>query len=145
MQSQPSERAAVVATIDPANLNNSTAVSDWIDMRKFHEAMFVLILGATDAAITAKLREATDSSGTGAQDITGKAMTALGANDDNKQVVFNLKSEELTVNSGFTHAALSVTVANGTTNSGGAIALGMRPRHGPANDDDLSSVAEIVT
>ena len=72
-------------------------------------------------------------------------MTALGGSDDNKQVVFNLKSEELTVNSGYTHAALSVTVANGTTNILGAVALAMRPRFGPANDDDLASVAEIVT
>ncbi len=145
MLSQPSEQAAVVATIDPANQNNSTQVSDWVDLRKFHQVLFVLLLGAVDAAITAKLREATDSSGTGAQDLTGKAMTALGASDDNKQVVFNLKAEELSVNSGYTHAALSVTIANGATNILGALALGMHPRFGPASDDDLVSVAEIVT
>lgn len=145
MQTQPSERLAVAATIDPANHNNSTQVSDWIDMRKFHEAAFVLLLGAADAAVNAKLREATDGSGTDAQDITGKGMTALGGSDDNKQVVFNLRAEEMTLNSGYTHAALSVTVGNGTTNIVGAVGLGLRPRFAPASDDDLSSVAEIVT
>jgi len=56
MQSQPSERAAVVATIDPANYNNSTQTTDYIDMSKFHEVMFVVMLGAVDSTVNFKLR-----------------------------------------------------------------------------------------
>ena len=46
MQAQPSEQVAVVAKVNPANNNNSAANSDAVDMSKFREAMFALILGA---------------------------------------------------------------------------------------------------
>jgi hypothetical protein len=137
----PYERAAVVATTDPANINGSTVTSDAVDMSKYHEALFIILLGAVDAAITAKLQEASTSGGS-YSDISGKAITALGGSDDNKQVVINLKSSELTPSKSF--VKLSITSASGTTNIVGSVALGMRPRFGPGSDDDLSSVAEIV-
>ncbi|HYV40100.1 MAG TPA: hypothetical protein VE988_30720 [Gemmataceae bacterium] len=142
MITQPYERAAVVATTDPANINNSTVTSDAVDMSKFHEALFIIILGAVDAAITAKLQESATAGGS-YSDISGKAITALGGTDDNKQVVINLKSSEMTPSKSF--VKLSITCANGTTNIVGSVAIGMKPRFGPASDDDLSSVAEIVT
>ena len=137
----PSERAAVVARTNPANINNSTVLSDAVDMSKFHEAMFIILIGACDAAITAKLTES-DASGGTYTDITGKAITALGGSDDNKQVVINLKSSDLTPSKRY--VKLSITCANGTTNIVGSVALGMKPRFGPSSDDDLTTVAEIV-
>lgn len=146
MHSQPSERAAVAATIDPANLNNSTTDSDWIDLSKFREALFILIAGVIDNTIDFKLREAKDGSGTSAQDLTGKAITQeTGGDDDNKQWVVNVKAEELTVNSGYTHVSARVTIGNGTTNLLGLVGLGMKAAYGPASDFDLSSVSQIIT
>ena len=146
MQSQPSERAAVVATIDPANYNNSTQNSDYVDMSKFHEAMFVVLLGAVDSTVDFKLRESRDTSATGEQDISGKAITQFTASDDNKQAVINLKSEELTAQpSQYRYVRARLTVGNGTTNIVSVIAFGMRPRIGPASDDKLSDTAQIVT
>jgi hypothetical protein len=146
MQSQPSERAAVVATIDPANHNNSTVNSDYVDLSKFHEAMFILQLGAVDNTVDFKLRESRDTSGTGEQDMTGKAITQLTGTDDNKVAIINVKANELTAQPNpYRYVRASATVGNGTTNIISCVGLGMRPRIGPGSDDDLADVAQIIT
>src|SRR5687768_16065791 len=114
MSSQPSEHAGIVATIDPANHNNSTQTSDAVDMSKFHEALFILIAGAIDSTVDFKLQES-DASGGSYSDISGKAITQeTGGHDDNKQWVINLKSDELSASNPYVKA--SVTLGNGTTN-----------------------------
>ena len=140
--SYPSDYLPVVSTIDPQPVDNSTYVSDWVNMGTFNAVMFVLLLGAADIAINAKIRSAEDSSGTNAADITGLAMTALGGSDDNKQVVFVVRADQL--NAGHTHVALSVTVGDGTTDYLAAVGIGIGSNYLPAADWDLSSVAEIV-
>lgn len=141
---QPSEKVAVVGTIDPQSANNTTKDTDWVDLRKFQEALFIALVGAIDSTIDVKLQEAQDASGTGVQDISGKSATQLAATDDNKQVVLNLKAEELT-KTGYTHARMRLTLGNGTAQLVAGVALGLCPRHGPASDDDLADVAQIVT
>lgn len=142
MQSQPSERAAVAAKVNPANNNNSTQNSDAVDMNKFHEAMFILVLGAVDSTNDFKLQESPNGS-SGWQDISGKSITQLAATDDNKVAIINLKAEELSA--GYRYARAVNTVGNGTTNITCAVGMGMKPRYGPASDDDLAAVAQIVT
>lgn len=143
MQSQPSERAAVVSVIDPANLNNATTVGDAVDMSLFHEAMFILAMGANDAAVDFSLTESATSGGSYTA-ISGKAITQeTGGDDDNLQWVINLKSSELSA--GMRYVKPSVTIGNGTTNLGCVIGIGLRPRFAPASDDDLASVDQIVT
>jgi len=143
MHSQPSERVAVVSVIDPANLNNATTVGDAVDMSDFHEAIFILAMGAVDSTIDFKLTESATSGGV-YTDISGKAITQeTGGDDDNLQWVINLKAVEL--GSGMRYVKPSVTVGNGTTNLGCVVGLGLRPRYGPASDDDLASVDQIVT
>src|SRR3954471_15019525 len=93
MTSQPSERAVVVGKIDPQSANNTTKSTDSVDMSKFHEAMFVAQIGATDSTVNFKLQESADGS-SGWQDITGKAITQL-SGVNNKVVVVNLKSAQL--------------------------------------------------
>jgi hypothetical protein len=141
MSSQPTERAAIVATIDPQNGNNAATSSDAVDMSKFHEAMFILATGVIDETVDFKLQES-DASGGSYTDITGKAITQLAATDDNKQAVITLKSEEL--GTGKRHVKAVATVGNGSSSLICVIALGMNPRFGPASDDDLSSVVQIV-
>ena len=92
---QPTEEIIVAGTIDPANYNNSTQTTDYVDMQKFQEAMFILKLGAVDSTVDFKLREAKDTGGTGEQDIAGKAITQFQATDDNKIAVINYKAEHL--------------------------------------------------
>ncbi len=143
----PSEAAAVVATIDPDVTVASTVVSDYVSMADFESIMAIVMAGTLGASATlnAKLVQATDSSGTGVKDITGKAITALtqAGTDSDKQAIINCRAEELDLANDFTHVALSVTVAVATSDIG-AIILGMNARVLPASDNDLASVDEIV-
>lgn len=136
------EQLAVVATIDPQLVDNNSVTSDWVDMSKARELLFVVQAGATDTTINAKLQAATDNTGTSAADITGKAITQLAASDDNSQALIHIRADE--VPAGKSHVALVVTVGDGTT--GGyvsAIGLASRLRYSdPGNS--LASVVEIV-
>ena len=141
MESWPHERAILAATIDPVNNNNASFNTDNVDLSKFHEAMFVLVLGAVDTTVDFKLQESSD--GSSFSDLSGKAITQMGGTDDNKQAIVSLKSEELS--SGKRYVRGRLTVGNGTTNICCVVGLGMRPRFGPASDDKLSDVSQIVS
>ena len=143
MQSQPSERIAVVATIDPVDVNNAASGSDAVDMSKFREAMFIGLTGvmAASSTLDIKLQESILGTSTWV-DLSGKSITQLVNTDDNKQVVLNVKAEELSngyryVRAYQTPSAHSIIAA--------VVGVGLKPVYGPANDDDLSTVAQIVT
>lgn len=146
---RPSDRAAVVATIDPDVLTATTHDSDWVDMSKFERIMAIAMVGTLGegAEFDAKLQQASDSSGTGAKDITGKAITQWTEDtspvSEDKQAVINCRADELDVTNGFTHARLRITVGTASSD-GGAVILGFDARQQPASDNDLSSVAEII-
>lgn len=144
---RPSDRVAVVGIIDPDAYSASTVTTGWIAAKDFEKWLAIVQAGdlGTSATVDAKLEQATDGSGTGAKDITDKAITQLtkAGTDDNKQALINLSNEELDVANGFTHFRLSMTVATAACDAG-AVVLGLNPRFGPASDNDLASVDEIV-
>lgn len=142
----PSEKAAVVGTVDPGTLANTEKLTDAIDMSKFQEAMGVLLLGDMAAeTIDFEARESASSGGTYTT-ISGKAATQLAAhatNNDNKQIVINVKSDKLSAGMQFVKFR---AITGGATGGPAAIlALGMSPRFGPATDDDLADVVQIVS
>ncbi|MEM6259684.1 MAG: hypothetical protein AAGI37_15500 [Planctomycetota bacterium] len=143
-----SEQVAIVGNIDPDAYAASTVTSGWISVADFYNFAAVIQAGTlgSSATVDAKLEQATDSSGTGAKDITSKAITQLtqAGTDSDKQAVINLKSDELDIANDFTHFRLSVTVATAASDVGG-IVLGVNPRHAPASDNDASTVDEIVS
>lgn len=151
----PSEKFAVVGTIDPAVSTADDATprtSDWVDMADWHQMAAVVALGTMGATIgiNAKLEQATDSGGSGAKDISGKAITALDGGDDNNQTWINCRADELDQANGFRFVRLSVTISDtnspdAATAGNCALLFGVDPRYGPASDYDLASVAEIVT
>lgn len=145
MTDRLSERLAVVACIDPDAYVAGAESSDWVDMSKFERVIFVVMAGdlGTSATLDAKLQEATDVAGTGAQDISGKAITQLteAGTDSNKQAIIEIKADELTAGFDFVSCEMTVAVA---TSDCGVIALAGDPRYHPASDNDLASVDEIV-
>lgn len=145
MGTKPSERAAIVATIDPASLTANTYVSDWVDASKFDNLMAVILLGAITAngTFNAKLIQSKAADGSNSIDVPSKSVTQLTAagTDSNKQALINLRGDELT--EGYRYVALSITTATAATIAGAAI-LGFNPNYGPASDYDLASVDEIV-
>jgi hypothetical protein len=148
MSSLPSEQAAIVAVIDPDVTVASTVLSAYIPVKNFHSFMAVIMAGTlgTSATLDAKVRQATDASGTGVKDITGKEITQLtqAGTDSDKQAIINVLPEELDVDGGFDHICISLTVAVATSDVG-AVLLGFNPRRAPASDNDVSTVDEIVS
>lgn len=144
----PSEKIGVVATIDPDAYAADTYVSDYVDMQDWPDGIMAIVMAGTlgsSATLDAKLRQAVNSSGGSVKDITGKAITQLtqAGTDDDKQAIIVLLPASLDVAGGFRYVALSMTVATATSDAG-AIIIGMNPSYGPAADQDLASVDEIV-
>lgn len=148
MNSLVSEQVAVVGTIDPDVTAAGDVTTDYADAGKFESLAALVLVGTmgTNATVDAKLVQATDSSGTGSKDITGKAITQLtqaGTDQSDSQAIINVRAEELDTANGFTHVALTVTVGTATSDVG-AVLLGGNARFEPASDNDLASVEEIV-
>lgn len=143
----PSQRAAVVGVINPASLGIGAVSTAWIAMKNYESLLALIKTGILGAAATldAKFEQATDSGGSGVKDVTGKAIAQLvKATNDDDQAEINLRADELDVNGGFDHVRLTVTVA-AAASFADATVWAFDPHYGPASDNDLASVVEIVT
>jgi hypothetical protein len=119
-----SEALADLATISPVSQGVGTANSGWVAMKDVKRLLAVVNVGVFGASATvdAKLQQATDSSGTGAKDITGKAITQLvAAGGNNRQALINLADDELDVNNNFAFVQLSITVGTAATLISGSV------------------------
>lgn len=145
MNCMPSEYCAVLAAVDPQS-SSSAQSSAYVSVANFHKIVAYIQTGAISATGTfdAKLQQATDASGTGVKDITGKAITQLADTADNKQAIINLDPAELDLANGFTFVRLTCTPATAASLLSGLL-LGFNPRYAPANDNDAASVVQIVT
>ncbi len=140
----PSNRVRLMATIDPDAYTAAAYTSDWVAMKDFKTIMATIMAGTlgSSATLNAKLQEATDNAGAGAQDITGKAITELTqvGSDSDKQAIINIRDDELTDT--FTHVAVVVTVGVATSDMA-AMIQGFDQAYEP--ETDLASVDEIVS
>ena len=156
----PSELAALVGTIDPDNYATGAQNSDWVDMQDWEAVKTTLLIGDwgdTTSTIDMKLEQATSSGGAGAKDITGKAITQIASGSpvaSDKQAIINVRASELDVNNDFQFVRAVATGADtaspadspgGINTDYGAVLLGFGPRYGPASDNDLASVVEIIS
>lgn len=145
VNSQPSERVAVVGAIDPDSYAANTYYSGYIPLKNFTRFAAVVAVGdmAASATVNAKLIGYTDGAGSGAADIAGAAITALtqAGTDADKQAVINLDVDKL-AGSGLTHFRLAVITAVDASDVCG-IVLGFDPRYAPASDTDVATVDSI--
>ena len=144
--SKASEMLAILATIDPASQSAGTATTGWVSVANHHGFIAVVQTGVlgTAATVDAKLQQATDSSGTGAKDITGKSITQiLKATGDNKQTLINVKPEELDTVNGFGFVRVTVTVGVAASITGAQL-LGVNPRFAPADTGNQAAVVQVV-
>jgi len=148
-----SERLAVLATVDPDAYAVGAQSSDYIDMSLFDQALAVICAGVMPAlgTLDAKLQQANTAGGGAVKDITSKAITQLAGaspSQSDKQALINVRADELDMANGFRWVKLVITLADTTspvgTNDAMGFLLGLGPRYGPAYDNDLASVAEII-
>lgn len=143
---RPSDQTPVVGVIDPDAYAAGTYTTGWISMADHRAILAAVMVGDMGASgtVDAKLEQATDGSGTGAKDVTGKSIAQLtkAGTDDNKQALINCRADELDITNSFTHVRLSMTVGTAASDAG-AVVLGFNSRYQPGAD--LATVDEIVS
>jgi hypothetical protein len=143
---KPNQEATLIAVIDPDAYPAATYTTGWVAMGTDFDSIQAIVFAGTlgaSATLDAKLEQATDGSGTGAKDITGKAITQLtqAGTDSDKQAIILCRSDELDVTNGFDFVRLSMTVGTATSDAGACV-LGHNARYAPATD--ATTVDEIV-
>jgi hypothetical protein len=141
-----SERAAILAAINPSSQAAGAATSGWVSARDYHRLVALIqtgVLGAS-ATVDAKFQQATDSSGTSAKDVANEAITQiLKASGDNKQAIVELDVNALDAANGFAYVQFSLTVGTAASLTSGLL-LGINPRYVPASAANAASVVQIV-
>jgi len=146
LNAKASELLAILATIDPASQAVGTATTGWIAIAGFNTLLAVIQTGVlgSSATVDAKVQQAQDSTGTGAKDITGRAITQIvKATGDNKQALINIKPEELDTVNGFGFVRVTVTVGVAASITGAQL-LGVNPRYAPADAGNQAAVVQVV-
>ena len=141
-----SELLSVLATIDPASQAAGAASTGWVPVADYFALLAVVQTGVlgTSATVDVKLQQALDSSGTGAKDISGKAITQIvKATGDNKQVLVNVKPEELDTVNGFGFVRVTVTVGVAASITSAQL-LGVNPRYAPADVGNQAAVVQVI-
>jgi hypothetical protein len=141
-----SEELSILATIDPASQAAGTVTTGWVSITNFHALLAVVetgVLGAS-ATLDAKFQQAQDNIGTGAKDVTSKAIVQIvKATGDNKQALINLKPEDVDNANGFAFVRLSLTVGVAASIVAGKL-LGMNPRYATADAFNQAAVVQII-
>jgi hypothetical protein len=141
-----SEELSILATIDAASQVAGTVTTGWVSVTNFHALLAVVetgVLGAS-ATLDAKFQQAQDNIGTGAKDVTSKALVQIvKATGDNKQALINLKPEDVDNANGFAFVRLSLTVGVATSIVAGKL-LGMNPRYATADAFNQAAVVQII-
>ena len=144
---KPSDRAAILAAIDPDAAAAGTVNTAWIDVTNWQNLMAIVMAGdlGASATLNAKLEQATSNAGAGVKDVTGKAITVLtqAGTDSDKQAIVNCSQYDLDFAHGFKFVRLSMTVAVAASEIGGLL-LGFDPRYNTASDNDAASVKEVI-
>lgn len=139
MTAQIGEELGIIGTIDPQSVAATSKQSAWIDVAKYPRLAAIVMVGARDGNITAKIEEATDSSGTGAQDL--KTLTVIAA--ASKQAIVSAHHEELTLSTGYSHIRMDITTT-GTANLISGLVLGGNARFKPVENHDATTVAQVL-
>ncbi|HEY3432542.1 MAG TPA: hypothetical protein VGK09_08340 [Rhodocyclaceae bacterium] len=141
------EQLGILATIDPVSQAAGTITTGWISASRFERFMALIQTGVMGASATldGKLQQAQDSSGTGAKDITNKALAQIvKATGDNKQAEINLRAEELDLANGFTYFRLSLTVGTAASLIAASV-LGGVAKNAPASALNQAGVVQNVS
>ena len=136
------EKFAVVGTIDPDVLAAGQHDSDSVDMSLFESVTVIAMVGTlgSSATVACVVKSGAVDGTFGNTVDTASTLTQASTDQSDRQVVFNIRGEDLTAGDRYLRLEMTVAVAS---SDGGAILLGHNPRYSPASDSDLASVEQI--
>lgn len=129
---------AIKGLIEPV-AGSSTYTTAWIYGGDSYSWVAAVTAGAVTGTVDAKIEQASDSSGTGAKDLTGSDITQLTAAGS---AVIQFKANDLDNANDFTHFRLSITTSNAADVAGGVVVASC-PVNAPLAD--AAKVDEVVT
>jgi hypothetical protein len=139
------EMLPVVGIIDPDAYTAATYLTGAIDMSKYEQVMFIVMVGtmASTSTVDFSVTESDASGGTYAAMSPAKAITQLteAGTDSDKQVVVVVRADDLTDGKRYIKGSMVVGTA---ASDSGVVAIGLFPRYTPSTDIDLTTVDEIV-
>jgi hypothetical protein len=136
--------AAAVLAWSTATASSTPLAGSAVDLSKFGKALVVFRLGDMASETIDCVVQRCDSNGSNAA--TLKAATQLAANasnNDNKIIVVAVDANDLS-GSDQEHIRGQITTGGVTGGTCTIAVLGLEPRYGPAGDNDMSAVVEIV-
>ena len=138
---------AVLDAIDSQTLAPGSVSTGWFSLANTCKIAGIIVVGtmAATSTLDAKFEQATDSSGTGAKDITGSDITQLTAagSDSDKQVIVSVVANSADFDNDFSYVRLTLTGATANVDLS-AVLLGEVHDYGKASDYNNASVAEVV-
>ena len=104
-------RTPLVAALAPSSQAAGAQSTAWLPLADYFSFMALVQAGALGASATvdAKIEQAQDDGGTGAKDVTDKAITQIAV--DNQTAAISFGHNDIDTTNGFTHIRLTVTVA----------------------------------
>ena len=142
IQSAAARELAVVGTIDPATVTNTQVYTDVIDMTKWGQVAAFCLLGNL-ASETVDFKAYTCASD-GSNKVALKSCAQLAAhasNNDNTQLVINVRGQDLT--GGERYITFGLVTGGASGGPAAVLAIGTNARFAPGADNDLASVVEI--
>lgn len=124
-------RQQVLDPQDNTGNGAATVPASYIDVSDYERFAFVIELGNNDGTLDAQVVQASAADGTGSKNVTGAAITQLGATDDNKQVMIEVETRKLDINNDFHFVAITLTEAASTAQVVSAYFLGLNPGEAP--------------
>jgi uncharacterized protein (UPF0333 family) len=140
------EQTAVLAAISPVSQGAGTVTTGWLSFDKFQALVAVLKTGVlgSSATVDMKFQQATDASGTGAKDVTGRALTQIvKATGDNKVASIEVHPGDLDTANNFTHVRASLTVGTAASLVDVTV-LGIAPTYLPARAYNAAAVVQQI-
>ncbi len=137
------EKLAVVGTIDPATVANTEVFTDVIDMSKFHQVLGIALIGnVASETIDFKAYSCASGGGSAASLKVATQLAAHASNNDNTQLVINVRAEDMQA-SGQQYIKFGLVTGGATGGPCSVVALGVDAKFSPASDSDLASVQQI--
>lgn len=146
LNERPSEFMALLTAVSPQSLAASTLNGSWVSMANIGQALAVLKTGTLGASATVdfSLQQAQDSSGTGAKNITGKALTQIvKASGDDKRAMINLRASDLDTEGGFWYVRMKIIVGTAASLVDATL-FGTSTRAKPADTYNDAAVVQVV-
>lgn len=126
--------------IVPQSRTDDMGTVGWKSMRDYHKAVVIILCGAlaAGAAVDCKITQAKDDAGTGAKDISGKAVTTLDGDDDNTISAIELDASELDVTNQFDYINVELSCGGNVACLTAALLVRYQPRFKEVDDTNIT-------